>query len=76
MKTLIIILCLLATAIIGYQIASALTISSGSMSISSGALSVHTYNDSSNILLIDGSGTTNRLYIDGSANSLEIDGVD
>ena len=72
MKKLIILLCLLATAIIGYQIASALTISSGSMTISSGALSVHT----DNILLIDGSGTMNRLYIDGSANSLEIDGVD
>jgi len=40
MKKLIILLCLLATAIIGYQIASALTISSGSMTISSGAISI------------------------------------
>jgi len=40
MKKLIILLCLLATAIIGYQIASALTISSGSLSVSSGSLSV------------------------------------
>lgn len=39
MKKLIIILCLLFSAIIGYQ-AYALTISSGSLSIKSGTLSV------------------------------------
>ena len=54
MKKLIILICLLATAIVGYQIASALTISSGSISISSGNLSVF-YPTSGDFILWDGS---------------------
>ena len=63
MKKLIIILCLLATAIIGYQIAyAALTVSSGSLSVSSGAVNVTDVDQ----LWIDSEG---NYFVDSEGNS-------
>jgi len=61
MKKLIILLCLTATVIIGYKIGMALEISSGSLTISSGALSITTqdiivWDDSGDHILWDASG--------------------
>ena len=68
MKTLIILLCLLVTAIIGYQIASAaLTISSGKMSVSSGVLNVLAIS-SDDVILWDASNDV--IYWDASGDSI------
>jgi len=61
MKKLIILLCLTATVIIGYKMGMALEISSGSLTISSGALSIKTqeiimWDDSGDHILWDASG--------------------
>ena len=64
MKRLIIIICLVATVIIGYQIAQALTISSGSMSISSGSLSKH-YPTEYDQMWIDSEG---NYFVDSEGN--------
>ena len=61
MKQFIIIICLVATIIIGYRIGLALEISSGSLTISSGSLSITTqdiivWDDTGEHILWDASG--------------------
>ena len=68
MKKLIILLCILATAIIGYQISSALTISSGSISFETGGTLNEAATGDANTLLWDVSGDV--IYWDSSDDSI------